>query len=232
MATLALSNLSLRHGPRTLVENLSAEIAPGRFVAIMGPSGSGKTTLLHALAGMHPPAAGAVTYGQGRTPPSSPPLAFRPRIGIIFQNFRLCLGESALHNVLLGRLGARRWWHSLCGFPRTDHDEAYALLCRLRLGDCARRPTAQLSGGERQRTALARALFQSPECYLADEPISQLDAPLAELSLQLLHQQTREQGKTVFCVLHDACLVDRFADELLLLNPQQPDRWTHRRIHP
>ncbi|HEY5705231.1 MAG TPA: ATP-binding cassette domain-containing protein, partial [Terrimicrobiaceae bacterium] len=85
-------------------------------------------------------------------------------------------------------------------------------------------------GGEQQRAALARALFQEPEVFLADEPVSNLDPDLTCRVLEILRQQARQQSRTVVCVLHDQNLVDRFADVVVKLNPRHPERWTVRAL--
>jgi ABC-type phosphate/phosphonate transport system ATPase subunit len=87
-----------------------------------------------------------------------------------------------------------------------------------------------VSGGEQQRAALARALFQEPEMFLADEPVSNLDQDLTDLVLEILRQQARRQSRTVVCVLHDSNLVERFADFVINLNPNQPERWAIRAL--
>ena len=77
------------------------------------------------------------------------------------------------------------------GFPRTDRAEAFEILNHLGLASHVYRRAAEVSGGEQQRAALARALFQEPEMFLADEPVSNLDQDLTCLVLEILRQQAR-----------------------------------------
>jgi phosphonate transport system ATP-binding protein len=130
--------------------------------------------------------------------------------------------------VLCGRLGRYPWWRTLAGFPRTDQAEAFETLSTLGLGADVHRRAFEVSGGEQQRAALARALFQEPEMFLADEPVSNLDPDLTFRVLQILRAQTRQESRTVVCVLHDPELVERFADLVITLNPAQPQEWTLR----
>jgi phosphonate transport system ATP-binding protein len=87
-----------------------------------------------------------------------------------------------------------------------------------------------MSGGEKQRVAVARALFQQPELYFADEPVSSLDAYYAGRVLGLLRQEADERAKPVVCVLHNAEHIQRFADLALSLNLNDPTAHKLRRI--
>jgi ABC-type phosphate/phosphonate transport system ATPase subunit len=109
----------------------------------------------------------------------------------VFQNFLLIGNGTLLHNVLCGRLGRYPWWRTLAGFPRTDRVEAFNILARLGLEGHVHRRAFEVSGGEQQRAALARALFQEPEMFLADEPVSNLDSELTGRVLEILRTQTR-----------------------------------------
>ena len=147
-------------------------------------------------------------------------LAFRKRLGIVFQNFLLIGNGTLLHNVLCGRLGRYPWWRTLAGFSRADRHEAFKTLDGLGLAGHVHRRAFEVSGGEQQRAALARALFQEPEMFLADEPVSNLDPDLTLRVLEILRAQTRQDSRTVVCVLHDQEMVERFADMVITLNPE------------
>ncbi|HET7239191.1 MAG TPA: ATP-binding cassette domain-containing protein [Terrimicrobiaceae bacterium] len=222
---VTLRGLGLERSGRWLFRGLDVELPRGRFIAIVGPSGAGKTSLLGCLAGTLAPSEGEVVFRCAHGCHHSPP-AFRRRLGIVFQNFLLIGNGTLLHNVLCGRLGRYPWWRTLAGFPRTDREQAFDLLARLGLSAYVHRRAVEVSGGEQQRAALARALFQEPEMFLADEPVSNLDSDLTCRVLEILHAQTRERGCTVACVLHDHRLVERFADLVIALNPERPGEWT------
>jgi phosphonate transport system ATP-binding protein len=207
---------------------MELEMPRGKFIAIVGPSGAGKTSLLGCLAGILPPSEGEVVFQCVQGCHHSPP-AFRKRLGIVFQNFLLIGNGTLLHNVLCGRLGRYPWWRTLAGFPRSDRVEAFEILARLGLAGHVHRRAFEVSGGEQQRAALARALFQEPEMFLADEPVSNLDSELTGRVLEILRAQTRRKFRTVACVLHDQELVERFADLVITLNPDQPQGWTIRK---
>lgn len=217
--------LAVARGERELVRDLNLAVPRGRFVAVTGPSGVGKSSLLACLAGLLAPAHGTVSvrdlHGNAHAP-----WARRRHLGFIFQHLRLAPNVSARTNVLCGLLGQRPWWRTLAGFPRADRTEAAAWLERLELSPHAAAPASRLSGGERQRLALARALIGKPEVILADEPVSALDPRLARLALNLLRDETRTRGATVFCVLHDADHAAAFADLTLSLHREDPGAWT------
>lgn len=228
---LTLSKLGLRRNDRWLFRNLSWEVPRGKVIAVVGGSGSGKSSLLACLAGLLEPTEGTIGYRCHRDCPHDP-ADYQPKIGIVFQHFALSLNSTLLRNVLCGRLARYPWWRTLAGFPRSDRETAWKLLHDLGLGAYAHRRACDVSGGEQQRTALLRALFQEPEIVLADEPVSQLDAYLSGRVLGVLRQQAQERHCTVICVLHDASLVERFADYALSLNPLDPEGWRIRAVHP
>jgi phosphonate transport system ATP-binding protein len=226
---LRVAGLGLQRSGKWLFRDMSWDVPRGKFVAVVGPSGVGKSSLLACLSGMLQPDEGSVTYccSHGCL---HDPSNFQQRIGIIFQNLMLVKNHSVLTNVLCGRLGRYPWWQTLFGFGREDREEAIAILRDLGLGCYLRRWVAEVSGGEQQRTAIARALFQQPEIFLADEPVSNLDTYLTGRVLGLLKQEASLHGRTVFCVLHNADLVDRFADYALSIDPMRPEGWKIREI--
>jgi phosphonate transport system ATP-binding protein len=225
----ALRGVGLKRRERWLFRGMDFEIPRGKFVAVVGPSGAGKTSLLGCLAGSVAPSEGEVFFQCAQGCRHSP-TDFRKRLGIVFQNFLLIGNGTLLHNVLCGRLGRYPWWRTIAGFPRADRAEAFEVLGRLGLASHVYRRAAEVSGGEQQRAALARALFQEPEMFLADEPVSNLDPDLSFRVLEILRRQTRRQSRTVVCVLHDQDLVRQFADFVISLNPNQPEQWTARAL--
>jgi phosphonate transport system ATP-binding protein len=224
-----LRGVGLKRRDRWLFRGMDLEIPRGKFIAVVGPSGVGKTSLLGCLAGSVSPSEGEVIFQCARGCRHSPP-DFRKRLGIVFQNFLLIGNGTLLHNVLCGRLGRYPWWRTVAGFPRADRLEAFEILSKLGLGRQIYQRALEVSGGEQQRAALARALFQEPEMFLADEPVSNLDPELAGQVLGILRQQVRRQSRTVLCVLHDNDFVERFADMVINLNPVQPEGWAVRAI--
>ncbi len=208
---------------------MNLEIPRGKMVAVVGPSGVGKSSLLSCLAGLLPVNEGELTYRCNRNCEHSPK-NFQKKIGIVFQHLRLTPTNSCLTNVLCGRLGRYPWWKTLFRFPSADRKRATELLTDLGLSASLHRWVSETSGGEQQRVAVARALFQEPELYLADEPVSNLDTYYAGRVLGLLKQECALRQCSVLCVLHDAALVERFADLVLSLDPSNPSGWRLRTV--
>jgi phosphonate transport system ATP-binding protein len=224
---VALRNVGVCRNGKWLFRNLDLEIPAGKFVAVVGPSGVGKSSLLSCLGGLATPTEGEILYRCQKGCLHRPD-AFQRRIGFVFQNLLLIENSSLLKNVLCGRLGRYPWWRTLLSFPRAEREEAYRLLYDLGLSSYVHRWVSEVSGGEQQRTAIARALFQEPELILADEPVSNLDAYLSGRVLGMLKRHAQEHQRTVLCVLHNAELVERFADQILSLDPHDPAGWKCR----
>jgi len=218
---LAVTGLNVNRGAYRAVRDVSFSVRPGEFVALMGRSGAGKTTVMHSLAGLLTPSSGNVHWSHlCREACCTDRPGPRPdqRRAVMFQHYRLVPQLSALTNVLCGRLQHYSWWQTLRGFPAAERAEAARWLAQVGLGERADLPVHHLSGGEQQRVGVARALIQQPTILLADEPVASLDAETANEVMRLLQQLNQEQGLTVFCVLHDLEMAERFVNRVLLLD--------------
>ncbi len=193
---------------RVVLNDLTASIDAGEFVAMVGRSGSGKSTLLNLLAGLDQPTAGEIWIGETRISALDDrrrTLFRRNHIGFVFQFFNLIPTLSVRENVLLTA--------ELSGWNARDANaQAQRLLDTVGLLDRANVFPDKLSGGEQQRVAIARALCADPPIILADEPTGNLDADTGAQVLDLLTRLARERGKTLILVTHSpdvAALADR-----------------------
>ncbi len=189
-------------GMLTVLQDISFEVAPGEFVAIVGPSGSGKTTLLGLLAGLDRPAAGTVRLDGEELSgmDEDQRAALRgAKVGFVFQAYQLIPTLTALENVQVPL--------ELRG--ESDASRARELLARVGLGDRTDHYPAQLSGGEQQRVALARAFCTRPKILFADEPTGNLDQRTGAGIIDLMTDLNREAGTTLVLVTHDPELAGR-----------------------
>ncbi|MEU1720825.1 ATP-binding cassette domain-containing protein [Actinomadura sp. ATCC 39365] len=195
---LSCRALSCRAGGRTIIEDLTLELAPGERVALMGPSGSGKTTLLTTLAGLLPPAGGRVMV---RGVPLDEQPALRAELALVFQSYGLLSLLTAAENVEVALRAAGR-------APKEAVGLAAAALARVGVAKFADHLVEELSGGQQQRVAVARALALRPRVLLADEPTAEQDATHRALVLDELLAVTGD-GTTLVLATHDPEVAER-----------------------
>ena len=192
---LDVRNISKIYGDLHALKDVSLSVRKGEWVAIMGSSGSGKSTMMNIIGCMDKPSVGQVILdGQDITKESQKSLTEirREKIGLIFQQFHLISYLTALENVMVAQ-----YYHSI-----PDEEEALKALERVGLKDRAKHLPSQLSGGEQQRVCIARALINSPEIILADEPTGNLDEANEKIVIEILRQLHKE-GTTIIVVTHD-----------------------------
>lgn len=205
---LRATNLEKSYGELSVLKGIDLEIQKGEVVTIVGASGAGKSTLLHILGTLDTPDKGRVfihnkdVFGQ-----SSKSLAsFRNKsIGFVFQFHNLLPEFTALENVMIpGLIGSND--------ERTVKKKAVTLLDMLGLHSRIDHKPSELSGGEQQRVAVARALINSPDLILADEPSGNLDSKNAVDLHNLFFQLRKDIGQTFVIVTHNeelATMADR-----------------------
>ena len=192
----------------------------GHFTVLLGPSGAGKSTLLRCLNFLNKPTCGQVVVeGLGKLDFNAKKLRqLRGFTGMIFQQHQLISGQSALKNVLVGRLGKYSSFRSLFPLPRREQEFALECLERVGLLDKALERVDNLSGGEQQRVGIARALAQKPQLILADEPVASLDPGTANSVLSLLHKITKEDVIPAIVSLHQVEWAKKYADRIIGLS--------------
>jgi putative ABC transport system ATP-binding protein len=182
-----------------VLHDISFDIAPFEFLALMGPSGSGKSTLLNLIAGLDRADGGTIRVDDiPITSLSEMELAEwrATHVGFIFQFYNLIPVLSALENVELPL-------HLTTLSPRKRREHAETALRLVSLTHRLRHYPSQLSGGEQQRVAIARAIVTDPTILVADEPTGDLDRVSAEEVLGLMERLNAELGKTIIMVTHD-----------------------------
>ena len=179
------------------LDGVNLRVDEGEFVSITGASGSGKSTIMHLIGCLDRPTSGMYMLAGERVDRlGDRKLAEirNRRIGFVFQTFNLVNRTTAIENVALPMVYARR--------GHGARATAMKALERVGLAARAKHRPNELSGGERQRVAIARALVNNPPLLLADEPTGNLDSRTGEQILNLFHELHRE-GVTIVLVTHE-----------------------------
>jgi putative ABC transport system ATP-binding protein len=202
MAGVRLAGLTkhYRRGSETIraLEDVSLDIDPGEFVAVVGRSGSGKTTMLDLLGLLLKPTAGSLVIDDVETTRlSDRDLAhLRARkVGFVFQEYNLLSGLNVLENVMLPLRYVKD--------GKNGRARAVELIDRVGLTDRIKHRPTELSGGQMQRTAIARSMVNQPSLILLDEPTGAVDTETAQQLVDLLKRLNSEDKVTIVLVTHD-----------------------------
>ncbi len=189
----------------TAVQDVSLEIRPGEFVAVVGPSGCGKSTILNMVAGFLPSTRGEIIVGD--QPVKGPG---RDR-GVVFQNFALLPWKTVIDNVGFGL--------KMRGIPKPERDRiAREFLALAGLSHAADRYPNELSGGMQQRVGVVRALANEPDVLLMDEPFASVDAQTRMTLQEELTRIWQERPHTVLFITHDVGEAVFLADRVIVLS--------------
>ena len=200
------------------LKSINLDVPDGEVMALIGPSGAGKSTAIRCINRLVEPTGGTVILnGTEITALGSRELRrARRRIGMIFQEYALVERLTVMENVLSGRLGYVGFWQSFVRkFPRSDIDEAFQLLARVGLDHMADKRADELSGGERQRVGICRALIQSPDLLLVDEPTASLDPKTSRQIMRLIKELCGERKLSAIINIHDVMLAQMFAERVV-----------------
>lgn len=193
MNHVIISHVSKRFKDNIVIDDLNLEIPEGSFTVLLGPSGCGKTTLLRIIAGLEEADQGDIQIGQKSILHQE---AKSRGVAMVFQNYALYPHMNVFQNV-----------EYCLKIRRIQKEKRKEMVQRaledVELTEHASKMPAQLSGGQRQRVALARALVKTPDVYLMDEPLSNLDAKLRNQMRERITALHRRVGTTFIYVTHD-----------------------------
>lgn len=220
---LQASNVIMRFGGLTAVNDVSLTIHEGEIVGLIGPNGAGKTTFFNCLTGLYTPTEGTVRY-RGEILPAKPHRVTQAGIARTFQNIRLFNNMTVLENVQVGRHTRTRegLLAALARGPRYRKAEAQSRQTSLeylefvglahRAGQLAR----NLPYGEQRRLEIARALASEPGLLLLDEPTAGMN-PQETRTTEELVLAIRDRGTAVLVIEHDIRFIFNLCDRVAVL---------------
>ncbi|MBI5560068.1 MAG: ABC transporter ATP-binding protein [Deltaproteobacteria bacterium] len=218
MEHISIKGLTKSYGKGTktleVLKGIDLEIEKGETVAILGASGAGKSTFLNIMGALDHPTSGEVFYNSASifTMGEKKLASFRnSTVGFVFQFHHLLAEFTALENVMLPALiGGKSYMEA--------KETGEALLRDVGLKDRLDHKPGELSGGEQQRAAMVRALVQTPEVLLADEPTGNLDTKTGEEVFELLLKLNREKNITLAVVTHNERLAQKMNRRLTMVD--------------
>ena len=208
---------------RWILDDISFHVQAGEVLGVVGPNGSGKTSLLKVLARLLTPQEGCINLF-GREVAAKAQREIACLVGVVPQDSHILFPFTVAEAVLMGRFPHRARDRRIGGFgweSREDLSIAEEVMMMMDVVHLAHRSVTGLSGGERQRTVIARALAQTPQVLLLDEPTAFLDLQHQVEVCSILRRLRDERGLTVVLVSHDLNLVSQYCDRILLLDRGQ-----------
>lgn len=194
---------------QTVLEDVSLNIEPGDFIAMIGPNGGGKTTLLKLMLGLLKPDKGSIRILGGATEKASHHIGYVSQDVHINRSFPI----TAIDVVLMGKLGPHRRWGRNSAQNR---QEALNALKRMEIEAFAQSKIGELSGGQRQRLFIARALVTQPKVLLLDEPTASIDAKGQAEFYRLLKELNKDI--TILVVSHDLVAISTYVKSVACVN--------------
>lgn len=207
---IRIADLTVAYQRKPVLWEINLSIPKVALVGLVGPNGAGKSTLIKSIMNMVPRISGTVEIHGETLAKQRHNIAYVPQRESVDWDFP----ATVLDVVTMGLYREIGWFMPV----RTEHRKrSMEALEQVGIAELANRQISQLSGGQQQRTFLARALVQSANVFLMDEPFAAVDAATEQSIIQVLRQQ-QSQGKTILVVHHDLHTVPEYFDHLILLN--------------
>lgn len=209
MAKVVLKNVTKKFGRVVAVDKVDLEVKDGEFFVLLGPSGCGKSTTLRLIAGLEEPDEGEIWIGDKLVNNVDP---VKRNVAMVFQSYALYPHMTVYQNI--------EFPLKMAGVPVNERRRRVIEVARfLGIEDLLNRYPKQLSGGQQQRVAVARAIVRSPEVFLLDEPLSNLDAKLrVKMRFEIRKLLHDKLGITTIYVTHDQVEAMTMADKIAVMN--------------
>ena len=212
MTLFTLENVKAGYGDHVVLDDVSLRITPGEFTGIIGPNGAGKSTLLKLLCRHLVPMAGTLQF-RGQDVKTIPSHLYAPEVAIVHQKLENLLPFTVEKFVSMGRFPHQRFWQSGKAHHGRIVNHAISVMD---LEHLRAKPITELSGGEQQRTFIARAVAQTDQVILLDEPVAHLDINHVTRVMDLL-AELNAAGTTIITVLHDINLAADYCSRILAI---------------
>ena len=206
-----LTGVSKSFGATQVLKEINLDVRPGEVLVLIGASGSGKSTVLRIMSGLETADAGEVWVNEVPLHDARRAKEIRGHVGMVFQQFNLFPHKSALGNVTLALIKARKM------NAADARKRAMDALDRVGLADRAEHYPSQLSGGQQQRVAIARALAVEPGIMFFDEATSALDPELVGEVTEVMRGLARD-GVTMVVVTHEMGFARKTADRVVFMD--------------
>lgn len=219
MILSSLRDVVFGYGHEPVIEQLSLDIAAGRFIGITGANGTAKTTLLKLMLGLLKPWSGTVSFNNVREDGTKVIVGYVPQQ---VSSFNAGFPSSVIELVRSGcyaRLGC------FGRFSKHMHDVVEQSLRQVGMWEYRHRKVGELSGGQKQRVCIARALAQEPDVLVLDEPVTGLDARSRIELYRFLKDNVTAHGKTVIMVTHGLEELAQYLDTVIELERREDEGW-------
>jgi zinc transport system ATP-binding protein len=204
-----INRVSFAYNGETALQDVSLEIQPADFIAMIGPNGGGKTTLLKLILGLLKPDTGLIRVTGQPAQKASACIGYVPQDVHINRSFPI----TAMDVVLMGKLEPKKRWARK---TESNRQQAMAALGRLEMAHLAEKKIGELSSGQCQRVFIARALVTEPQLLLLDEPTASIDTKGQAEFFEMLKDLNQEV--TIVVVSHDLLAVSRYVKSVACVN--------------
>ena len=214
MTSLEVKDLKYLYDKHTVLDGIDLKIKEGEIIGILGPNGCGKTTLLRNLNKNLSPTGGCVLLNDIDMEQVSKRDVAK-EIAVVPQTNEINFSFTVRDIVAMGRMPFQGM---LAGESHRDQEIIEEAMIQTGVKKFENRRINTMSGGERQRVIIARAIAQTPQIILMDEPTLHLDISMQFDALNLVYKLSREKGLTVVIVSHDLGMVARYCDRIVMLH--------------